>query len=566
MTPIPLTDPGRITPPQAKCAAPGGKDVADGPDAHSAFRSVLGGLAEAGALAQAGSSAAIEAPAVRDPAAQPPRAQEEDAPDSADMSGEAAIPDALLPEPPPMPLFVGLRPLKVPPPDVPRIGSTLVTEIISDGRATVGVPADLAAPPAFWQGPDSRPETPGPARHVAVATLPLKGSAETPPASGLPAAVNPTAEVPVGMSGIDPGGDAPSPVKGSAPGQPVVVGVIVQAGASAIKMPAMIAAPFALSPANAAQPDHAGAMTSAVVLTGRQPGPEPDPAPQAPGSGETRGSARIDGQTPVPQRGSEAAPPTDRGSTGPLAAAPAQAVPPTPHPASSGGSEHVGAPIVAPTGGLSAGDSAETPSASRDGASDTASPGQAVQVVSATKTGPRGSDVLDPGPGRPDEVAPASDQGVGPEPLAAHRLTDRPQQVPQSALPPGFGPRLAEALAPFADRPVELTLSPEELGRVRMTLTTQDGTLTLTIQADRPETIDLMRRHIDQLAQDFRDLGFTNLNFSFGQDGTAAGNRQAQERADQMPENLPENRVAHTTRAPDRRAPPGAGGGLDLRL
>src|SRR5690606_41694705 len=64
--------------------------------------------------------------------------------------------------------------------------------------------------------------------------------------------------------------------------------------------------------------DHAGAMTSAVVLTGRQPGPEPDPAPQAPGSGETRGSARIDGQTPVPQRGSEAAPPTDRGSAGPL--------------------------------------------------------------------------------------------------------------------------------------------------------------------------------------------------------------------------------------------------------
>ncbi|RXL51583.1 flagellar hook-length control protein FliK, partial [Citrobacter sp. AAK_AS5] len=76
-------------------------------------------------------------------------------------------------------------------------------------------------------------------------------------------------------------------------------------------------------------------------------------------------------------------------------------------------------------------------------------------------------------------------------------MTDRPQQVPQSALPPGFGPRLAEALAPVADRPVELTLSPEELGRVRMTLTTQDGTLTLAIQAARPETIDLMRRHID---------------------------------------------------------------------
>src|SRR5690606_18913005 len=182
-------------------------------------------------------------------------------------------------------------------------------------------------------------------------SLPLKGSAETPPASGLPAAVNPTAEVPVGMSGIDPGGDAPSPVKGSAPGQPVVVGVIVHAGASAIKMPAIIAAPFALSPANAAQPGHAGAMTSAVVLPGRQPGPEPDPAPQARGSGETRGSARIDGQTPVPQRGPGAAPPTARGSTGPRAAAPAPAVPPAPHPASSGGPGHGGPPNAPPPGG-----------------------------------------------------------------------------------------------------------------------------------------------------------------------------------------------------------------------
>ena len=43
-----------------------------------------------------------------------------------------------------------------------------------------------------------------------------------------------------------------------------------------------------------------------------------------------------------------------------------------------------------------------------------------------------------------------------------------------------------------------------------MTLATHDGTLTLAIHTDRPETIDLMRRHIDQLAQDFRDLGFSD--------------------------------------------------------
>lgn len=84
-------------------------------------------------------------------------------------------------------------------------------------------------------------------------------------------------------------------------------------------------------------------------------------------------------------------------------------------------------------------------------------------------------------------------------------------------LPHGLGHQLADAVARFPGRPVEVTLSPEELGRVRMTLTTVDGGLTLTLVADRPETLDLMRRHIGQLAQDFRDMGFQNLSFSFAQ-------------------------------------------------
>ena len=77
--------------------------------------------------------------------------------------------------------------------------------------------------------------------------------------------------------------------------------------------------------------------------------------------------------------------------------------------------------------------------------------------------------------------------------------------------------QLASAASQAIDHPVEVTLSPEELGKVRMTLVTAEGTLALALVADRQQTLDLMRRHIDQLAQDFRALGYQNLNFTFAQ-------------------------------------------------
>lgn len=96
----------------------------------------------------------------------------------------------------------------------------------------------------------------------------------------------------------------------------------------------------------------------------------------------------------------------------------------------------------------------------------------------------------------------------------------------QTVLPHNFRPadmashigrQMADALQLRSDRPVELTLNPEELGRVRMTLATGEGAVTLVITADRIETLDLMRRHIEQLSQAFGDLGFENMTFTFAQ-------------------------------------------------
>ncbi|MCV6610332.1 MAG: flagellar hook-length control protein FliK, partial [Amphritea sp.] len=59
--------------------------------------------------------------------------------------------------------------------------------------------------------------------------------------------------------------------------------------------------------------------------------------------------------------------------------------------------------------------------------------------------------------------------------------------------------QIAENLQKMSDGRVEIRLSPEELGSVRLQLHQGESGLTVTVQAERPETLDLMRRNIDQL-------------------------------------------------------------------
>ena len=79
--------------------------------------------------------------------------------------------------------------------------------------------------------------------------------------------------------------------------------------------------------------------------------------------------------------------------------------------------------------------------------------------------------------------------------------------------------QLAEVARRMPDRPIELALNPEELGRVRLTFTTTDGGIHIAVMAERGETMDLLRRHIETLAQEFRELGYKDVNFEFSQNG-----------------------------------------------
>jgi len=106
----------------------------------------------------------------------------------------------------------------------------------------------------------------------------------------------------------------------------------------------------------------------------------------------------------------------------------------------------------------------------------------------------------------------------------------------------------------------EIALNPKELGRVRIALTHAEAGLSVTILAERPETADLMRRNIDVLAREFREMGHENLSFSFGgqSDGAQGDNQSGTNPSG--PDAAP---VAESTPTPMTVA---LEGGLDLKL
>lgn len=76
---------------------------------------------------------------------------------------------------------------------------------------------------------------------------------------------------------------------------------------------------------------------------------------------------------------------------------------------------------------------------------------------------------------------------------------------------------------------VEIALNPEELGRVSITLNGRDDGMHLMIMAERPETLDLMRRHIALLSAEFEKLGYAGLSLDLGTSGDTPPEREQAE-------------------------------------
>lgn len=107
-----------------------------------------------------------------------------------------------------------------------------------------------------------------------------------------------------------------------------------------------------------------------------------------------------------------------------------------------------------------------------------------------------------------------------------------PMQPSRNAALPAGGAVSTPATAPsiiaqistvargLTDGPVEIRLSPEDLGRVQLSLQRGETMTTVMVLAERPETLELMRRNIAELARELEDLGHSGLSFSFAQGHT----------------------------------------------
>lgn len=110
----------------------------------------------------------------------------------------------------------------------------------------------------------------------------------------------------------------------------------------------------------------------------------------------------------------------------------------------------------------------------------------------------------------------------------------------------------------------ELVLTPEELGPVRFAISHEDGAVTISITAERADTLMLLRRHSEMLSAELAQAGLAGASIDFGgsgreRDGTRAPmiERAAQEAAENLPDDPPASRTKRRT---------GAAGRLDLRL
>ncbi|WP_169447685.1 flagellar hook-length control protein FliK [Paracoccus zeaxanthinifaciens] len=176
----------------------------------------------------------------------------------------------------------------------------------------------------------------------------------------------------------------------------------------------------------------------------------------------------------------------------------------------------------------------------------------------------------------PAPLAAETERPINPEPLeqlearpALAARADAPQpeaprtetvQQPRSA--PQHDPRpvarqIADAVVTTREGETEIALAPEELGRLRLVMTGADRGH-VTIFAERPETLDLIRRNADLLTQTLADAGIEQGSLDFREERRDS----APAPHDDAPEGSPAATVEHVATRPrplsDRR--------LDIRI
>ena len=120
--------------------------------------------------------------------------------------------------------------------------------------------------------------------------------------------------------------------------------------------------------------------------------------------------------------------------------------------------------------------------------------------------------------------------------------------------------QIKEHSKPGQPTSLELSLSPEELGKVRLLMTPEGDKVRIVIQAERPETLELLRRNTESLASELRQYGYASTSFNFGDWSNARPNTK------QKSESKSTDLAQVEKVAPTLYASPTMGSSLDLRV
>lgn len=184
------------------------------------------------------------------------------------------------------------------------------------------------------------------------------------------------------------------------------------------------------------------------------------------------------------------------------------------------------------------------------------------------KMSPAGNDQIQPAQGVADSesaglgvAAAFSDPVQGPGSIAAKEGIQ-----PLRITPEAISQQVVHVVVSHAEDRAELLLQPAELGRLRFEFSHRGDAVQVTIMAERPETMDLLRRNVDQLLGDLRTAGFSGSELSFGAWGQGQGQARpsammVEDTASDGAAPQPILPVFQQTPVPRSRA-----GGLDLRL
>jgi len=152
----------------------------------------------------------------------------------------------------------------------------------------------------------------------------------------------------------------------------------------------------------------------------------------------------------------------------------------------------------------------------------TAAPDAEMQAITATTLSEAEAVVrVDPSSGAGSEMRDTSLRAAVPTVAPAQGQQPYTSQIAETL-------RSSVAGAANGQGSVELVLSPQELGSVRMVFSNTEAGLFVQIAAERPETNDLLRRNADLFLRDLRDAGHeaVTLDFSTGQDNQSRSSRQ----------------------------------------